>query len=67
LNLVVEIRANRGEDAVVKKPRWIPTGFPGVNHIGTYGRWAFVELRDVYEMEADFEAKISSRGRSHDL
>ena len=31
---------------------------PGVNNLGTYGRWAFAELADVYEMEVDFAAKV---------
>ena len=29
-----------------------------VNHLGSHGRWAFAEFRDVYEMETDFEAKV---------
>ena len=33
---------------------WIP----GVNNLGSYGRWAFAEFCNVYEMEADFEAKV---------
>jgi type III restriction enzyme len=33
---------------------WIP----GVNNIGTHGRWAFVEFCDVYEMESDFKEKV---------
>ena len=31
---------------------------PGVNHLGTYGRWAFAEFCDVYAIEADFKAKV---------
>jgi hypothetical protein len=27
---------------------------PGVNHLGTHGRWAFAEFTEVYEIEADF-------------
>ena len=30
---------------------------PGVNNLGTHGRWAFAEFRDVYEIEKAF-AKI---------
>jgi type III restriction enzyme len=56
----VEIKGYRGEDAVVKKTTMDTYWIPGVNHLGTYGRWAFVELRDIYEMETDFAAKISS-------
>jgi type III restriction enzyme len=31
---------------------------PGVNNLGTYGRWAFAEFTDIYQMQADFEAKV---------
>ena len=33
---------------------------PGVNHLGGYGRWAFIELKEVYQIEADFEAKVEA-------
>jgi len=33
---------------------WIP----GVNNLGTHGRWAFAEFGDVYQSEADFKAKV---------
>ncbi len=33
---------------------------PGVNHLKTYGRWAFAEFCDIYEIESDFEAKVAS-------
>jgi type III restriction enzyme len=33
---------------------------PGVNRLGTYGRWAFAEFTDVYRIESDFEAKVGS-------
>jgi type III restriction enzyme len=33
---------------------------PGVNNLGTYGRWAFVELTEVYQIESDFEAKVEA-------
>ena len=35
---------------------WIP----GVNNLGSYGRWAFVEFGDVYEMQDDFAKKVQS-------
>lgn len=34
---------------------------PGVNHLGTCGRWAFAEFCDVYEIESDFKAKVASQ------
>jgi type III restriction enzyme len=31
-----------------------------VNHLGTYGRWAFAEFTEAYQIEADFKAKVES-------
>ncbi len=59
LNLVVEIKGYRGEDAVVKKTTMDTYWVPGVNHLKAYGRWAFVELRDLYKIQSDFSAEIS--------
>ena len=33
---------------------------PGVNNLGNYGRWAFAEFTDVYQIESDFEAKVEA-------
>ena len=33
---------------------------PGVNHLGTYGRWAFAEFREIYQIESDFKAKVEA-------
>ena len=33
---------------------------PGVNHLGTQGRWAFAEFTEVYQIEADFEKKVET-------
>ena len=52
LNLIVEIKGYRGEDAKEKKATMDTYWIPGVNHLGTYGRWAFLELKDVYLMQA---------------
>jgi type III restriction enzyme len=65
LNLIVEIKGYRREDAKDKKATMENYWVPGVNHLGTYGRWAFAELTEVFEMETDFEAKIESA--VHDL
>ncbi len=59
LHLIVEIKGYRGEDAVIKKSTMDTYWVPGVNNLGKHGRWAFAEFRDVYEMQADFEVKIS--------
>jgi type III restriction enzyme len=60
LHLVVEIKGYRGEDAKEKKSTMDTCWVPGVNHLGTYGRWAFAEFCDVYEIMSDFETKVES-------
>ena len=34
---------------------------PGVNNLGTYGRWAFAEFTDVYAIEAEFGSADRAR------
>jgi len=58
LHLIVEIKGYRREDAIEKKSTMDTYWIPGVNHLGTYGRWAFAEFTEVYQIEADFEKKI---------
>lgn len=60
LNLVVEIKGFRGEDAKVKKETMDTYWIPGVNHLGTHGRWAFSEFTEIYQMQADFAAKVDA-------
>ena len=33
---------------------------PGVNNLGTHGRWAFAEFTEMYQIEAEFEAKVQA-------
>ena len=58
LHVVVETKGYRREDAKEKKATMETYWIPGVNNLGTYGRWTFVELTEVFEMESDFEEKI---------
>ncbi len=58
LNLIVEIKGYRREDAKEKKSTMDTYWVPGVNHLGSHGRWAFAEFTEVYKIEADFEAKV---------
>ena len=60
LHLVVEIKGYRKEDAKAKKEVMEAYWVPGVKHLGQYGRWAFVELTEVYQIEEDFTAKVES-------
>jgi type III restriction enzyme len=60
LHLVVEIKGYRREDAKEKKSTMDTYWVPGVSHLGTYGRWAFAEFTEVYQIESDFKAKVES-------
>ena len=50
----------RREDAKEKKSTMDVYWIPGVNNLKTYGRWAFAEFTEVYQIEADFKAKVES-------
>ena len=60
LHMVVEIKGYRKEDAKEKKLTMESYWLPGVNHLGTYGRWAFAEFTEIYRIESDFEAKVGA-------
>ena len=59
LSLVVEIKGYRKEDAKEKKATMDTYWIPGVNNLGRFGRWAFAELTQVYEIETDFNRKLT--------
>jgi type III restriction enzyme len=60
LNLIIEIKGYRREDAKEKKSTMDTYWIPGVNHLATHGRWAFAEFTDVYQIQSDFSAKVES-------
>ncbi|MBU2550750.1 MAG: restriction endonuclease, partial [Proteobacteria bacterium] len=60
LNLIVEIKGYRREDAKEKKAAMETYWVPGVNNHGRFGRWAFAEFTDVFTMEVDFEARVEA-------
>ena len=57
---MVEIKGYRGEDAIEKKSTMDTYWVPGVNHLGSHGRWAFAEFTEVFQIEADFKAKVDA-------
>jgi len=59
LHLIIEIKGYRREDAKEKKSAMDVYWVPGVNHLKSYGRWAFAEFTEVYQIEADFQAKVA--------
>jgi hypothetical protein len=60
LHLIVEIKGYRREDAKEKKSTMETYWAPGVNHAAQYGRWAFAEFAEIYQIEADFKARVES-------
>lgn len=60
LNLIVEIKGYRGEDAKEKSNTMQAYWVPGVNNLGKFGRWSFAEFTAVFEIEAKFNELIES-------
>ncbi|HDZ20153.1 hypothetical protein LCGC14_0017090 [marine sediment metagenome] len=60
LRLIVEIKGYRREDAKEKKSTMDTYWVPGVNGLGSYGRWAFAEFTEVYQIQSDFEARVEA-------
>ncbi len=52
LNLIMETKGYRGGNAQLKAETMRTLWVPGVNNLGTFGRWAFEEFTDVFEIEA---------------
>jgi type III restriction enzyme len=61
LNLVVEIKGFRGEDAKDKAATMETYWVPGVNNLNEFGRWAFAEFRDVYAIQSEFASEVEKR------
>jgi len=61
LNLIVEIKGYRREDAKEKKGTMDAYWVPGVNSLKQYGRWEFAEFTDVFEMQMDFADKVEQK------
>jgi type III restriction enzyme len=58
LNLILETKGFRGSDAQLKAETMKTLWVPGVNNLGTQGRWAFAEFTDPFDIQAAFDALI---------
>ena len=58
LHLVVEVKGFRHENVKLKSETMRTQWVPGINNLGTFGRWTFEEFNDVYEMDKEFKALI---------
>ena len=61
LQVIVETKGYRREDDVAKANAMRSLWVPGVNALGDHGRWAFVELRDLVEMDIVFHLLVESK------
>ena len=60
LNLIVEIKGYRGEDAKDKASTMRTYWVPGVNNLGGFGRWEFAEFTAVFEIESEFNKWVET-------
>ena len=60
LNLIVEIKGFRGEDAKEKALTMHTYWIPGINHLQTHGRWAFLEITQPFSMDSDLSDHINA-------
>ena len=61
LNLIIEVKGRRDENVKAKHETMRNKWIKGVNALGTYGRWAFEEFGDVYEMSDKFDELMAQR------
>jgi type III restriction enzyme len=61
LHLVLEVKGYRREDVNDKSGTMKTYWVPGVNNLGTYGRWTFAEFGDVYAMEAELGSLLEKQ------
>lgn len=60
LHLILETKGYRGKDAQAKADTMKTLWVPGVNNLGAFGRWAFAEFTEPYEIEEKLDALIAS-------
>jgi type III restriction enzyme len=59
-NLVLETKGYRGKDAQAKADTMHTLWVPGINNLGTFGRWAFAEFTEPFEIEEKLDALIEA-------
>lgn len=60
INLTVEIKGYRGEDAKEKKNTMDACWIPAVNALGDFGEWRHVEFKEIFTMEQEFSDFVDS-------
>jgi len=65
LNLIVEVKGYRGENAKEKANTMRAYWVPGVNNLKKFGRWEFAEFTAVYEMDAGFKSLVDQFAKKY--
>ena len=60
VTLVLETKGFRGLDAQLKADTMNTLWVPGVNALGTHGRWTFAEFREVFAIQEEFGQLVES-------
>ena len=58
INLIVKIKGFRGQDADDKKMTMETYWVPGVNNHGGFGKWAFTEFTEIFQLKNDFDDTV---------
>jgi type III restriction enzyme len=58
LHIIIEVKGYRKEDAKEKSQTMKNSWIPGVNRLGVYGRWAFAEFTEVFDMQKAFDELV---------
>jgi type III restriction enzyme len=58
LNLIIEVKGYRNENAKEKANTMRAYWIPGVNNLRKFGRWEFMEFTSVYEIDANFRSLV---------
>src|SRR5690606_20314782 len=65
LHLVVEIKGVREIDAQIKAETMKTLWVPGVNNLGTFGRWGFAEFTEVLAIEEEWRKLVDASIKPH--
>jgi type III restriction enzyme len=58
MNLILETKGFRGGDAQLKAETMKGLWIPGVNNLGTQGRWAFAEFTEPFTIQGAFDRLV---------
>jgi len=64
LNIVVEIKGQKDLLSQLKSETARAFWVPGVNNLGTFGRWSFVELSDAFAIEDEWAKLVAGLART---